>query len=176
MGNELEWNSDRRKKEWINAREYLVSMGLPPATHGEIENVDLGIQGGVSGWFDFGVGNKVGGAFKQLKRDLRFTSSLPSRAHFTLDELEALRAAWVSRGGDEDRGMGIRPADVVDISRTEARFVSGGKQADLGDVVHAMASVGIQEAASSLSFDEFVDVSVSPLFPWETNNIFIVMP
>jgi len=157
MGTELEWNADRRKKEWIDAREYLVSMGLPPATRGEIENVDRGTQGSMSGWFDFGVS----GAFKKLKRDLRFTSSLPSRAHFSLDELETLRAAWVSHGGDEDKGTGIRPADVVDISRTEAKFVSGEKQPDMSDVLHAMASVGIQETASSLSFDDFVDTAAS---------------
>ena len=160
MGSELGWNADMRKREWIDARDYLVSMGLPPATHGEIENVDLSIQGGVSGWFDFGVGNKVGGAFKKLKRDVGFTSTLPSRAHFSLEELEALRVAWVAHGGDDDGKVGIRPADVVKISGAEAKFVSGGMQADLRDVVHAMVSVGIQETAGSLSFDEFVDVSI----------------
>lgn len=161
MGSELGWNADMRKREWIDAREYLVSMGLPPATHGEIENVDLSIQGGVSGWFDFGVGNKVGGAFKKLKRDVGFASTLPSRAHFSLDELEALRVAWVAHGGDDDGEVGIRPADVVEISGADAKFVSGGVQADLRDVVHAMVSVGIPETAGSLSFDEFVDTVAS---------------
>ncbi|KAF8321962.1 FAD dependent oxidoreductase-domain-containing protein [Cantharellus anzutake] len=168
MGNELGWNANRRKKEWVDAREYLVTMGLPPPSPGEIEKADLDVRG--RGWYDLTLGGTRGGGgflgrFTRLGSGIGeadHSSLLHSRAHFSLDELEALRLAWVARGGDEETGAGIRPTDVVEISRGEAKFIApSGKAVELKDVVSAMVSAGIEKAKNSLSFDEFVDTAAS---------------
>ncbi|KAF9510998.1 hypothetical protein BS47DRAFT_1373210 [Hydnum rufescens UP504] len=136
MAGDLGWDDARRKLEWMAARTFLVSMAPRHLAYLSQGLVPRGPSLG----------------------------TIPSRAHFSLDELETLKNAFISHGRAstslEDEGVvggSLDASQVLNIVRTEFGF---GRQAELSDVKRALRAIGVKDAAAlgtTISFDEFVD-------------------
>ena len=141
MAGELGWNEGRKKKEWMDARKFLVSMGLP-----EI--------GRLPGDLDYGKSAKKLGA--------RTVGDLVSRAHFTLQELARLKDVYSQRvgGGVEDVTKGVTTSELLALVKDDMGYARS--ETSVRDVLSALQAVGVDvrnTEEKTYTFDEFVDVS-----------------
>lgn len=142
MAKDLGWSEDRKKKEWIGARNFLVSMGLPEV-------------GKLPGDQDYGKSAK--------KLSAKTVGDLVSRAHFSLDELARMRDAYSERaGGAEDVTKRVTTSELLALVKDDMGYARPGTS--VKDVLSALQAVGVDVhniEEKTYTFDEFVDVSPS---------------
>lgn len=141
MANELGWSEDRKKSEWMSARKFLVSMGLPDV-------------GKLPGDQDFGKSAK--------KLSSKQDGDLISRAHFSLGELTQLKDAFSQRSGgsSDDETKGVTTGELLALVRDDLSYAP--PETKVSDVLVALQSVGVNvrnAEEKTFKFDEFVDVS-----------------
>ncbi|KAG8855343.1 mitochondrial glycerol-3-phosphate dehydrogenase [Tulasnella sp. 330] len=110
MGDDLGWDSKRRRTEWTNARDFLVSMGLPPQMDGELDQVK-GTLGDVNP-----LTNKIPPAIKDIISSSPLATSAPltppkahhSRGMFSVADLEKVKKEF---------------ADKTSITRNEVKIL-----------------------------------------------------
>jgi hypothetical protein len=142
MAKELGWNEDRKKKEWMEARKFLISMGLPEV-------------GKLPGDQDYGKSAK--------KLSAKAVGDLVSRAHFSPDELTRMRDVYSQRaGGVEDVTKRVTTGELLALVKDDMGYAR--PETSVKDVLSALQAVGVDvhnTEEKTYSFDEFVDVSPS---------------
>lgn len=88
-----------------------------------------------------------------------------TRAHFTLEELAALKDAYTQRlgGAVDDETKGVTTGELLALVKDDLAYARAGT--GVGEVLEALKSVGVdvREADGRVfSFDEVVDVSFPP--------------
>lgn len=144
MGAELGWNASRKREEWIRARVYLESMGLAPSTDLE-GDARTALKGTTSSWMGTWLAYFRSGNTKT--RNL----TGPSRARFSIEELDTLRHAFADNGGDD--GKLSQQALRSILADLGYRNVS---QKELDD-----ALIQYSPQKDGIYFEQFLDVSRS---------------
>jgi hypothetical protein len=173
MSEELGWDAKRRKKEWIDTRKWLVSMGLEELGALEEDRKFMNESESRWSWDPLNWIQDKG----STARPVPVAHISHSRAHFSLDELEALKDIFAERtsafaalqSAPVDDTLTLQrhglPADIVlEVIRDDLGYVDASKLDGTGtkNVHKALMKVGVKDANKQgrlISFDEFVDVS-----------------
>lgn len=183
MAEELHWDEKRKKKEWLDGRKFLVSMGLDEV--GALpEDARLG-SGGMEEkgtrvrWWNpvnwVGLGRSLLIGSKGATTSSTVHPASYSRAHFSLDELAKLKDGYTERTSssslsqstatdDTVPSRGLSADEILEIVRDELGYLPQNRSRPGGvkDVYKALGKVGVKDAQTSgrtFTFDEFVDVS-----------------
>lgn len=173
MAAELGWNEKRREEEWVGARKFLVSMGLPEV--GRLPgDSDFGRSARRSFFGGEGLLSKIAGVVPGISggavpapgangSDAPIHGHEATRAHFSLEELAALKDAYVQRigGAVDDETKGVTTGELLALVRDDLGYAKPGT--GVGDVLAALRSVGVDVGEKAdgrtFRFDEVVDVS-----------------
>ena len=156
----------------MGARKFLVSMGLPEV--GRLPgDSDFGRSGRKAFFGDVlgkiaGVVPGIGSATGVVKEsvsgsDAPIHGHEATRAHFSLEELAALKDAYVQRigGAVDDETKGVTTGELLALVRDDLGYAKPGT--GVGDVLSALRSVGVDVGEKAdgrtFRFDEVVDVS-----------------
>ena len=140
MAEELGWNEDRKKREWMDTRKFLVTMGLPEV-------------GKLPGDQDYG---------KSARKLTKTVGDIASRAHFSLEELAKLKDVYSQRvgGSVEDVTKGVTTGELLALVKDDMGYA--GAETSVKDVLGALQAVGVDvrnAEEKTYTFDELVDVS-----------------
>ncbi|KDQ15149.1 hypothetical protein BOTBODRAFT_32138 [Botryobasidium botryosum FD-172 SS1] len=154
MSVELGWNASRQREEWIRARAFLESMGLPPSKDPERE-ARAALQGTTLGWLGtlatYGMwasqsilrlGMPASGKISQTP------AALLSRAHFSSEEMNTLRHIFAETGGDQGR------MDTKTLHAVLAEL--GFKDVSFEELHKVLTQRGVSH--DGVSFEYFLDV------------------
>lgn len=172
MASELHWDEARKEKEWVSARKFLVSMGLPEV--GKLPgDSDFGksakrhffgdVLGKIAGVVP-GIAS-VAGAPEQAGADAPIHGHEATRAHFSLNELSLIKDAYSQRvgGAVDDETKGVTTGELLALVRDDLGYAN--ERTEVGDVLGALRSVGVDVGPEGKDsrvwrFDEVVDVSL----------------
>lgn len=171
MSAELGWSEKRKEEEWVSARRFLVSMGLPEV--GRLPgDADFGRSGRKAFFGD--VLGKIAGVVPGIGSapapgvngaDAPIHGHEATRAHFSLEELAALKDAYVQRigGAVDDETKGVTTGELLALVRDDLGYAKEGT--GVGDVLSALRSVGVDVGEKAdgrtFRFDEVVDVAAT---------------
>jgi len=149
MGDDLGWDVTRRREEWHRAREFLVSMGLPPPVAGEIDDVkgNLGGEGVVRGWAGWAKNYLRHLPIPGLYATEKPQSRHHSRALFSVEELEAVKRAFSTK-------------DAITREEADTLIVELGLGQQDGRLLldDLMKGVGVKNG-EKIGFEQFWNVS-----------------
>ncbi|KAG8987726.1 mitochondrial glycerol-3-phosphate dehydrogenase [Tulasnella sp. 427] len=160
MGDDLHWSTARRREEWVKAREFLVSMGLPPSTdvQEELKGVKgkLGDAGPVRNWARWWLSpwhwaKSISGAAAATV-PLGPSTSHRSRGLFSIEDLERVKKAFANAETTISRD------DVVALMK-EMDFGVPGVELDSVWVDNALSNVGVRKD-ERIGFEQFWQVCV----------------
>lgn len=163
MAIEHGWSAERKKEEWVNARIFLESMGLPVVERAVLEKDAKNIFKPERG-FILSYVNKLFGPWTS-SRPISYRVNGHNRAQFTPQELEGLRLMFADR---VPRADGSLRRDELRGIINELGLLGNGTKADgiIADIL------GDGTGESHVHLDEFLDVStVSLPSPMDNANL-----
>lgn len=152
MGDDLGWDSSRRRTEWTKARDFLVSMGLPPQTDGELDHVKgtLGDANPLTNKLPSAVKDIVGSSPVANTTPLGPPNAHHSRGMFSVSDLEKVKKEF---------------SDKTSISRNEVKSLledmnlfEETNDVNMDDIVDgALHDMGIKRT-EKIGFEQFWQV------------------
>jgi len=140
MSEELHWSAARKRKEVVDARSFLQSMGLPPSAEHFVPQEPAGMLERVGGLFERGKG-----------RSRLLTTPAYSRAQFEPGQVDELRRAFTGRL--EQGVLRLAREDVLPL----VRALPGYESVRQKDFEYVLEETGFARQRD-VDFDEFVEV------------------
>lgn len=171
MGDDLNWSTARRRAEWVKARDFLVSMGLPPSQNvqEELEAVKgrLGDAGPVRNWARWWLSpwHWAKSLSSAASTPLAPTKSHYSRGLFSVEDLERVKRAFANADTTISR-------DDVGTLMKEMDLGVEGVEINDAFIDDALRNMGVRKD-ERIGFEQFWQVSSrvsSILFVCLNNN------
>ncbi|KAK7677701.1 hypothetical protein QCA50_019253 [Cerrena zonata] len=146
LAEEHHWNKSRKHSEFVKAKEFLGSMGLPPTAE-----VRPGMGGETQkGWIEYFEGTL---GLSGLGRKKRAASEMIySRARFEAGEVDVLRESFNAKATDE----GERVVDRATLFEL-VKSLPGYEGIKVKDFEYVLEEVGYKQA-KTVDFDAFVEI------------------
>ncbi|KAG9048637.1 mitochondrial glycerol-3-phosphate dehydrogenase [Tulasnella sp. UAMH 9824] len=167
MGDDLNWSTARRRTEWVKARDFLVSMGLPPSQNvqEELEAVKgrLGDAGPVRNWARWWLSPWH---WAKSISSATATPLAPAKAHysrglFSVEDLERVKRAFANADTTISR-------DEVGTLMKEMDLGVEGVEVNDAFIDNALRDMGVRKD-ERIGFEQFwqicVDLKTSTVAP-----------
>lgn len=156
MGDDLNWSTARRREEWVKAREFLVSMGLPPSADVQEELAavkgKLGDAGPVRNWARWWLSPWHWAKTISSVATAPLAPAAPrhSRGLFSVEDLERVKRAFANADTTISR-------DDVGVLMREMDFGIEGVEPLIDD---ALKALGVRNG-DRIGFEQFWQVSLT---------------